>query len=72
MLHAALIFKPPPPRSSDYEARGKLYDVGPVEQFMHNNVFLNNKILFGGGGAIHMDMKVAKITEKFIKSVSGF
>lgn len=49
MLHAALIFKFPP-RSSDYEARGKLYDVGPVEQFMHNNVFLNNKILFGGGG----------------------
>lgn len=48
MLHAALIFKFPP-RSSDYEARGKLYDVGPVEQFMHNNVFLNNKILFGGG-----------------------
>lgn len=38
------------PRSSDYEARGKLYDVGPVEQFMHNNVFLNNKILFGVGG----------------------
>lgn len=72
MLHAALIFKFPP-RSSDYEARGKLYDVGPVEQFMHNNVFLNKKILFGGGGgAIHMDMKVAKITEKFIKSVSGF
>lgn len=59
MLHAALIFKFPP-RSNDYEARGKLYDVGPVEQFM------------GGGGAIHMDMKVAKITEKFIKSVSGF
>lgn len=45
---------------------------------MHNNVYLNNKILFFGGGgggrrgAIHMDMKVAKITEKFIKSVSGF
>lgn len=49
MLHAALIFKFPP-RSSDYEARGKLYDVGPVEQFMHNNVFLNNKILLGGWG----------------------
>lgn len=41
---------------------------------MHHNVYLNNKILFffGGGGAIRVDMKVASITEKFIKGVSGF